>query len=247
MTTASAAALQPLIVDCAAEDGVTPAQVDQLGHAGDPWAGMIFQCSNGLSAAGSWFNKCWAAARAQLGYGTRWLRGAYHYLRVDESPADQADLALAAVLAAGGFDIGDFWLGVDVERGEQPSGATAAQVVAAVSAFAARILARTGKRPMLYAGSYTRGLGISSRMGCSLLWFPEWTGTLDQRLLWKMGWDLDTTELWQIVGDGSNTAPPGYPHTTPIGPLDISVMVRANLPYSQGMEWTRTHTGAQPT
>jgi hypothetical protein len=60
-----------------------------------------------------------------------------------------------------------------------------------------------------------------------------------------MGFDMDSTFLWQDVGDGSDTAPPGYPHTTPIGNhLDISILVRANLPYAAGLEWARTHAGA---
>ena len=226
--------LQPMLPDAFVGDGVTQADVAKLVAAGPPWCGLILQASNGLAAAGAWFNALWPACVAFAGprYGIDWFRAAYHYLRVDENSEQQRDVFLSAI---------------DIERGEQPADATAAQVEDSVSSFALDILSRTGRRPMLYAGSYIRDLGIKSRMGCSLLGFPEWTGQLDQSLLHAMGWDLNTTLLWQIVGDGSNTAPPGYPHLTPIGPLDISVMVRANLPYSQGLEWTRTHMGSQPT
>jgi len=243
-------ALQALFVDLAVQDGVTPAQVGQLGATGAPWSGAIFQCSNGLSMGGAWFSECWNAAggRAIADYGTAWFRGAYAYLRVDESGSQQADIALSAVDAAGGWDVGDLWMGVDIERGEQPANATAAQVEAVVTAFAKRILEKTGKRPMLYAGSYTRDLGIKSRMGCALLWFPQWSSVLNWATVTRMGFDENTTLLWQDVGDGSNTAPLGYPHTTPIGDnLDISILVRANLPYAEGVEWLRTHIGAQPT
>ncbi len=245
--------LQPLIPDCWQFDRVKPSDVATLVAAGEPWAGLIMQASNGLTPATSWFPDMWRAARHAAGarYGVSWMRGAYHNLETLENPIAQADLILATIDASDGWGAGDLWVGVDIEAGtgnpsvDAPNARTI--VEAGVSGFADRILQRTGKRPLLYAGSYTRALGITSRMGCGLLWFPEWTGTLDQRLLVAMGWDLNSTLLWQIVGDGSNTAPPGYPHVTPIGPLDLSVMVRANLPYAQGMEWTRTHTGSQPT
>lgn len=240
-------ALQPLVVDASVEDGVTPAKVTQLIDAGPPWSGIILQATNGLQAWGSWFNTCWQAARVTPRYGKDWFRGAYHYLVTNEDPVAQADLHLASVLAAGGYDIGDLWTAVDIESGEQPANATAAQVEAAVTGFASRILQRTGRATMLYAGSYTRGLGITSKMGCSLLWYPQWNPTLEWSTVAKMGFDMATTELWQSCGDGSNTAPPGYPHISPIGPLDMSIMVRANLPAVQGLGWTRTHIGGQPT
>ena len=240
--------LQPLIVDQAASDGTTPALVAKLVAAGYPWAGLSLQCSHGLAIVGRWFNQNWAAAgRAVVGarYGVDWFRMAYHYLLLSQDPEDQADVALAAVDLGGGWDDGDLWLGVDVERGEQPAGLTAAQVVSAVTRFADRILRRTGRRPVLYAGSYTRDLGISSRMGCSLLWYPQWSSTLNWSTVRSMGFDMNTTLLWQVTGDAPASVP-GYPRVTPIGAEDFSVMVRANLPAAQALEWTRTHTGALP-
>jgi GH25 family lysozyme M1 (1,4-beta-N-acetylmuramidase) len=243
---AAAQALQPCIVDASVQDGVTPAKVAQLIAAGYPWAGIILQASNGLTSWGSWFNSCWAAARATSRYGVDWMRCAYHYLRVDENSSDQADLHLATVQAAGGFGPGDIWTAVDVERGEQPADATKAQVEASINGFADRIMQRTGRATMLYAGSYTRGLGITSLLNCKLLWYPQWNPTLNWSTVASMGGSIADTLLWQVVGDNSNTAPVGYPRQSPIGPLDYSVMVRGNLPYAQGIDWTLTRGGAQP-
>ncbi len=240
--------LQPLIVDVAKVDGITSAQVDTLVAAGYPWAGLAMQASHGLAMAGAWFNGAWrSSSRVSVGarYGVDWFRMAYHYLRVDESPTAQADVALGAVDLAGGWDDGDLWLGVDVERAEQPAGVTAPQVEGAVETFAARVLARTGRRPLLYAGSYTRDLGITSRMGCCLLWYPQWAPQISWPTVVRMGWDIDTTLLWQVTGNALATVP-GYPQTTPIGLQDYSIMVRANLPAAQALAWTRTHTGARP-
>jgi hypothetical protein len=243
----AAAALQPILFDAAAEDGLTAAGIAKIAAGGPQWNGGILQASNGLAAAGSWFNSCWAAMRNTPRYGVSWFRMAYGYLRVDEDGAQQADVLLAAVQAAGGFSNGDGFVGVDIESGEQPAGATAAQVEAAVLAFSSRIMAVTGRATMLYAGSYTRGLGINYPMGCELLWFPEWTATLSWSVVASMGFNMTNTLLWQYAGDGQGELA-GYPLTNPSGlALDLSVMVRANLPAAAGLDWLRTHAGSQPT
>lgn len=244
----SSSALQPLVVDCFVGDGVTPADIAKLVAAGYPWAGLSMQCSSGLSLAGTWFDRSWrASSRAIVGarYGVDWFRMAYHYLVIGQSTSQQADLALRAVEVAGGWDDGDLWLGVDVERAQQPADASKAQVEDGVSAFAQRVLAATGKRPVLYAGSYTRGLGISSRMGCCLLWYPQWSSSLNWSTVQSMGFDMGSTLLWQVTGNAPASVL-GYPATTPIGLQDFSVMVRANLPPADSLAWTRIHTGAVP-
>lgn len=246
--TGSSSALQPLIVDCFKHDGVTHADIDKLVDAGYPWAGISLQCSHGLSYAGEWFNDAWHAARALAGirYGVDWFRMAYHYLLIGEPASLQAEIALSAVSTAGGWGDGDLWLAVDVERGEQPAGATRSMVEGSVTEFAERVLQLTGRRPVLYAGSYTRDLGISSRMGCCLLWYPQWSSTLNWATVRSMGFDMDSTLLWQMAGSDAPATVPGYPSTTPIGRQDFSVLVRANLPAAESLLWTRTHTGVTP-
>lgn len=247
----AAVQLQPLIPDCyALDDAATLANFQKLIDAGDPYAGIILQATNGLGQVGdpAWFPSMWKLARTGPGarYGKTWFRGCYGYHVVGLDPKKQAEYLLSVVAAAGGFGDGDLITAIDIERGEQPAGVTAAQVEDSVSKYNERILELTGKSTMLYAGSFTRDLGITSRMGSSLFWFPEWDDQISWKVVNSMGWDINSTLLWQACGDGSNTAPPGYPHITPMGALDLSIMVRANLPYAQGLEWTRTHLCAQP-
>ncbi len=247
---AIATTIQPLIVDCYKGDGVTPDKIATLISAGYPWSGLSMQCSNGVSAAGRWFTESWYASgrtgSAGSRYGVDWFRMAYHYYVVGQSSRQQSEVAIAAIESAGGWDDGDLWLGVDVERGQQPAGATKLQVETEVASFADGILRLTGKRPVLYAGSYTRDLGITSRMGCCLLWYPQWNSSLNWSTVQRMGWDMNSTLLWQVAGTSAPATVPGYPTTTPIGMQDFSVMVRANLPPADGLAWTATHTGSRP-
>lgn len=243
--------LQPILVDAWYQDGVTPAKVPTLVAAGEPWCGMILQATHGLAAnQDGWFSAMWPVVRSAAGarYGKTWWRGAYALLQTLHNSIDQADLLASTIQLAGGWGDGDLWLSVDIEAGpgnpDSHDPDARAIVEAGVRAFADRIAQLLGTRPMLYAGSYTRGLGITSRMGCPLLWFPEWDGAIDWNKVRAMGFDIASTLLWQDVGDGSDSAPPGYPHISPIGPLDLSVMVRDNLPAAQGLEWCRTHARA---
>jgi len=243
--------LQAQFVDLAQEDSVTAAQVTQLQQEGPPWTGVSMQCSNGLYTYADWFGAVWKAAGPgdhNPNYGRSTFRMAYHYFvcvspgstaeEVAANGVKQANIACDAVAAAGGWATGDLAMGVDIENGEQPEGLTATDVTGGVTAFADQVLARTGRRPILYGGSLIRALGITSRMGCAYYWFPEWSPELDWTLVQRAGWDEASTLLWQDVGDGSPTAPPGYSHITPIGGnLDISTMVLGNMPYDQQIPW----------
>lgn len=246
--------LQPCIPDLYMYDGVGPSGIATLVAAGDPWNGVILQAVNGITPASTWFPGMWKAAgrsgAAAPVYGTqKWLRGAYGFFLAAYDPIVQADLLLSTVDAAGGWDDNDLWPCVDVEvaHGNPAVGSPGAAgiIEAGIEAYAHRILTKIGKRPVLYAGSYTRDLGITSRMGCSLLWMPEWDSTLDINLAIRMGWDLNSLLFWQVTGNAPCKVP-GYPVTTPIGLQDYSVMVRANLPADQGMAWTLSHNGPRP-
>jgi hypothetical protein len=253
-------ALQTCWIDLAEEDGITPNALATLWAAGPPWTGVALQASNDLFTFG-WFAGMWAAAgpgATNPNYARSTFRFAYHYFVCAAHQADpaanttaqilngtrQADVICDAVKAAGGWGAGDLPIAVDIESGEQPAGFTAADVYTGIAAFAKRVVARTGKEPILYGGSLLRQLQINSRMGCGYLWIPEWSPQLDWNLVTQMGWNLASTLLWQDVGDGSNTAPPGYPHTTPIGDqLDISIMVLDNLTYAQQIAWLQANAG----
>jgi hypothetical protein len=242
--------LQACFVDLAEEDGITPDQILQLQQADPPWTGVIMQAANGLGTFPTWFPAAWKAAGPSAqnpNYGKTKFRMAYGYYVVGYDPVKQADTALNAVEAAGGWSTGDLALGVDIESGEQPGGLTAEVVIAGLTAYADRVYQRTQRRPILYGGSLIRQLGITSQMGCQYLWFPEWddAGVLSWNLVEEMGWNLSNTLLWQDVGDGSDTAPPGYPTKTPVGGnLDISIMVLNNMPYQQQLQWLLNYCSA---
>jgi hypothetical protein len=254
-------ALQTCWIDLAEEDGVVAAALPTLWAAGPPWTGVGLQCSNELYTYTAWFDAMWAAAgpgATNPSYGRSAFRFAYHYYVCAAHQTDpdantaaqtaygtqQADVACNAVKAAGGWGAGDLPIAVDIENGEQPAGYTAADIYTGISAFAKRVVERTGKQPILYGGSLLRQLHITSRMGCGYLWIPEWSPELDWGLVTEMGWNEASTLLWQDVGDGSDTAPAGYPHTTPIGAeLDISIMVLGNMTYAQQIAWLQANAG----
>ena len=132
--------------------------------------GAILKVSQGTSSQWpSWFNKQWRRARDAGGgrYGSTWFRGAYHFA----TPADgarQADFALDAIEAAGGWDDGDMPLAWDIEGDAWNDDKALRRRVS--SKFAARVLQRTGRRPMLYGNG---DIGIGADDGFDTMWTPH--------------------------------------------------------------------------
>lgn len=232
-----------LLVDAYQGDGVKPSDWTTLALCGPPWCGGIVKASEGATHAPAWFVDTWPKLRRAGGprYGIDWFRGAYHYLRIRTSAArDQAENYLAQIERGGGWSDGDLWPIVDVERAGN-EGSSARQVIDVCSAFAERILAATGRAPMLYGGSWLRELGIRERMGCQLLWIPRYTATLPKSSYTSLGFDLSTLWAWQYCGGIDSPAKHAtLPATTPIGQLDISAIT-----IDGGVEWTRTRLGSR--
>jgi GH25 family lysozyme M1 (1,4-beta-N-acetylmuramidase) len=185
------------------------------------WEGVAFD-------DGGWFQKHWPAVRdaGGAGYGATWFRGAYLFLKFLEDGAAQADAYLAAIDAAGGWDSGDILPIIDVEQGgpgntNQQAGKQ--QVIDCVSACAAQVKSKTGRRVMLYGRGAMRDLGITDRMGCDVAWNPAYTMPMVTHGLEAFG--LDNIALWQYGGDGT-AAIPTLPHSVPnFGPCDLSVHI----------------------
>jgi hypothetical protein len=75
---------------------------------------------------------------------------------------------------------------------------------------------------MLYGSGAMRALGITSRMGCDLLWAPRYAPELGDTD--AIGWSRDRVALWQYTDGHSNQT--SYPHSVPgIGPCDLSVFL----------------------
>lgn len=194
----------------------------RLVAAGPPWCGAILKASEGLLAHRTWFAPRWKT----LGE-TELIRGAYTFLLVGIDGARQADVYLDAIEWAGGWSRADLWPIVDVELSAANRGATAAQVERSVEAFVTRVRERTGRDVVLYAGQWLAELGITSRMGCSWLFYPSYTERLDRRAYERIGWTTDRLLLWQYAGAdgrGMHARLDGYPRETPVGDADINVL-----------------------
>jgi GH25 family lysozyme M1 (1,4-beta-N-acetylmuramidase) len=242
--------IDPLVIDIDADDCDGKPNLYTLVDAGLPWAGVILKGTEGTYYnGGTWLETYWPIAKQAAGsrYGVDFFRGAYHYIRVDESGVAQADYFLNRMQQVGGWGVGDLIPAIDVESSEQPIGTTKQQVIDTVSTMANRILSVTGRAPLLYGGSYLRSFGITDHMGCQMLWVPSWTATLPSTDYTNLGWTLANTLMWQYCGDGT-AALAGYPHTSPIGPVDISAIIinGGGSPATEIM-WTRTHGGTQVT
>lgn len=223
-----------LIVDAYAGDGLK--DWTALAAAGDPWRGAVLKATQGTYySGGTWFPGQWRLVELAGRHAGRppheWIRGAYHYLDVRQSPILQADYFVTALTRAGGIRINDV-LAVDVERAGQRDGLSGAQVIDCVTKFGDRVRALTGKWLMLYGGSYLYELGIKDRMGCRYLWIARYTETLPQAVYNRIGWDLQHLAMWQYCGvSGSGHAEAklkNYPTMAPgCGAVDISAVVLA--------------------
>ncbi len=214
----------PLVVDLYAGDLGGRPDLAKLAAAGPPWCGVILKATEGLHYdGGQWFRTFWPMAK-DVGEGRKdWLRGAYHYLRFDQDPHEQADCYLETLDRAGGLADGDLWPIVDVERAGNPD-SSAAQIVDSVSRFAESVSGHTGRDVTLYGGSLLADKHITDHMGCKRLWLARYTASLPQFVYQRIGWRVDELFAWQYSG-GEGTYLADYPHMSPIGRCDISAMV----------------------
>lgn len=199
--------------------------------AGLPWAGAIFKASQGLRFRyDSWLGAEHGAFIAAAGdrYGRDLFDGFYHFLDLNEDGADQAELFVQAVTAAGGEDHGTLWGMVDVERGGQTlKDPSRAQVEDCTRAFAARYSSLTGRTPTLYGGELLRAVGVSDRLWCGRSAIALYGATLPASLIARTGTDLAHLLFWQYRGtDHQAVGPADYPMIAPgCGVVDISAMV----------------------
>jgi GH25 family lysozyme M1 (1,4-beta-N-acetylmuramidase) len=238
-------AIDPLFVDVYAGDVNGKPVWDRLA-ADLRYHGAIVKATEGLGYNGApWFAAQWkaipqAGTRANRKLGADWFRGAYHFLKFNLDGAKQADYYLQTVQAAGGFELLDLWPIVDVELGAETNSnqhASAQQIIECTSAFAARATQVTGRAVMLYGAGAMFERGITSKMGCTWLWLPRYTATLPRVVYERIGWDAAHLALWQHCGDGESYLA-GYPATSPIGPVDQSVLtLPGGLPSLSAQLW----------
>jgi GH25 family lysozyme M1 (1,4-beta-N-acetylmuramidase) len=191
----------PIFVDEYALD--RQADWNKLAMAGPPWHGALLKVSQGLNYnSGPWFPRNWAALRqAKLASGrTDFYRGAYHYIEIAQSGKAQAEYFLALVAAAGGIEADDLWPVVDVETANNGD-PSEQQIVDCTTEYAETIKIETGRKVMLYGGSFLYDHGITSQMGCDYLWIARYTATLPANVYQRIGWPLEKLFGWQYRAD----------------------------------------------
>lgn len=213
----------PIFVDEYTED--KKADWDALQAAGAPWTGVVLKVSQGLGYnSGAWFTENWKAL-----CGRPLIRGAYHYLQIAQDGRKQAEHFLDLVSAAGGFKVGDLWPIVDVETATNGN-PSSQQIIDCTSSFTETIARETGRKTMLYGGSFLYDHAITSRMGCSYLWIARETATLPAVVYERIGWTLDLVWGWQYRADAFHAllkTPSGvtYPDVAPgCGAVDLTVL-----------------------
>lgn len=219
--------MDPLMVDLYAGDGRTAADIATLAKAGPPWHGLYLKATQGTTYRSDWFARNWALAHTQV--HPDWFAGAYHYLVTHEDPVRQAHFFLREVRKAGGWFKNTLPMWVDVERGGQSGTITSAGVADCILRFTECIEVESGRAPILYGGEYIRSirLGEQGWVGCSGIVVAAYTPTLDPNYYTQFGFEYGkgNTQLWgwQYCGDGDAKLA-GYPHTTPLGPEDITAV-----------------------
>jgi hypothetical protein len=128
------------------------------------------------------------------------------------------------------------WPIIDVEENNNEM-ASRQEIIDGTTAFAETVRAKTGRDVVLYGGYYLAKKQICDRMGCSYLWYPSYTKDLSPATLERIGWTADKLFAWQYVGDGKGLLA-GYPTTSPVGAIDISVITIADSG-EQALAWVR--------
>jgi hypothetical protein len=184
--------------------------------------GVVLKATQGTQYHPQWFTDNWPRALAAGGprYGSSWFRGAYHFGVPTVNGATQADYFLDFIDKAGGLSFGDLPPIWDIEGAAWTS---RQQIIDISSQFATRVIMRTGRAPILYAGALLRDTPVTSRMGFGKLWTPH----LDMT---KAGWPLTDYAMWQYAGDGKLYDPAsakyGFPLNIPgYGGEDMSVVL----------------------
>lgn len=219
--------MDPLMVDLYAGDGRTSVDIATLAKAGPPWHGVYLKATQGTTYRSDWFARNWALAHTQQ--HPDWWVGAYHYLVTHEDPVRQAHFFLREVRKAGGWFQNTLPAWVDVERGGQDGKMTAARVIDCVGKFVECVETESGRGVILYGGEYLRSLGIRETMWCAGMVVAAYTETLPPAYYTQFGFQYgkgpEQLWGWQYCGDGKAELA-GYPHTTPLGPEDITAVTQ---------------------
>lgn len=259
----SGKAVDPLLIDFYAGDQVPPGKlvgepdIAKIVTTGAPWHGVILKATEGSwyptpgdngRYGDGWFLKYWPLAKTLAGdrYGRDWFRGAYHYMNLTSDPVRSAYNYLGLIDRAGGWAFGDLWPFIDVESGDNPAKPGAAKIEDHVSTWAAIVTKETGRKPVLYGNIYLAENGVTSQMGCQMLWVARYTAALPQDVYQRIGWSVNELFAWQYVGtEPQPVVLSGYPAESPVGKADISVVTISGGGPTATLDWIRSHLYAE--
>jgi len=133
--------------------------------------GMVFgvaRVSDGLNYPDAYFARNWKEMRKE-----GLIRGVYQYFRPNQSATAQANYLITEVKKAGGFQKGDLPAVLDLEA---TGGQSASTIVKQIDTWLSRVEQGTGRRPIIYTGSYFwDGKVLSSKHTKYPLWTAHYT------------------------------------------------------------------------
>lgn len=158
------------------------------------WERVADQVGFGIARIGDGVNT------ADTRFGANWrgmadaglIRGSYQFFRASQSPEDQADLVIAALVDLGDDDLAPV---LDLETRDGVGGR---EVVDGARRWLRRVEEGTGRTPMIYTSpSFWRGLPDTGDLGGYPLWIAHWgVDCPDVPAPWT-GW-----QVWQSSSDG---------------------------------------------
>lgn len=149
----------------------------------------IARMSDGLTHPDGQFAANWRGMRA-----AGLVRGVYQFFRPGEDPTQQADLLLAAVSAAGGFQPGDLPAVMDMEVTDNQ---TTAVIRAHMQTWLDRVEAATHKKPIIYTAAFMNA-SVGTGFGAYPLWVANYGATCP---LVPDSWS--TWRFWQYTSTGA--------------------------------------------
>jgi GH25 family lysozyme M1 (1,4-beta-N-acetylmuramidase) len=158
-------------------------------------AGIKFafvRVSHGVSTIDTQFPANWQGTRA---HGV--VRGAYQYFMPGDDPTAQAQLVVDHIAAAGGLQTDDLPCVIDVENMD---GVAASGVMAAIHTWIDFIEAHTGKRPIIYTGSY---FWDDHGLDATLAGYPLWTAHYTTAACPLAANPWSSWRFWQYTSTGS--------------------------------------------
>ena len=168
------------------------ATVDWAKVAADGVKFGVARTSDGTTYDDAYFTANWKGMKSN---GI--IRGAYQFFRPDQDPVAQAKFMISKLNKAGGLQSGDLPPVLDLEKN---GGLSASNVVKAVDKWIAYIEQNTGRRPIIYTGSYFWDASAATTKYKS---YPLWTAHYTSATCPLVPNAWSKWAIWQYSSKGS--------------------------------------------